>query len=325
MPLLFSQPSIAYLWYIGDLYLTLIGFFKKHCSKGWIICYSLVILPVIVGIIILIGLSQSPSVAVSQITPQDVVGVTSASINFGVNPVWLLSLSLEISSCVASLVVIDGADCDQLPTTSENGNASTHLPYFLYLLPGSVLNVTLFETAPEDNELWIIKSIETFNLFNSDGFGSSPVPLFQCGDQRQDAQCYRVADFKGQDLPPYVVSSADYYFVVGRPVPLGFFSYTFLNISYDPRAIVEMYTRRSRQTFVGSSSRDLLQISNFLDFQPKCVLLLTNCQGTQPVPVSYTAERRQDVLIIPVIIVSFICVLYVGFVLLVHFYVRRTQ
>ena len=307
------MPNV-FLWYAHS---TLIGFFKKHCSKGWLICYSVVIIPSVIGILILIALSQSPSVALSNISPQQVAGTAAAMVDFGINPIWISSLSLErISSCITSVIVITGAGCDQLPITSEVGNISTSLPFFLYLLPGSVLNVTISETADDDSELWIIKSIETFLLFKDNGDSSSPFPSFQCERQRQDAQCYKVADFRGQDLPSYVVSTADYYFMVGRPLPLGFFSYSFLNNSYDPLAISERYTLRNNLVRTSTGS---IQVSSFLDFRPKCVLLLTNC-GQTPVSVGYvTAERRQDVLIIPGIVVSFVCLLYVGLVLLVHF------
>lgn len=269
-------------------------------------------------------MSQSPSVALSEISPQHVSSYTTVSVSFGLNTQWLSSLTLEINTCVASVMTVEGSTCDQLPTTSEyvEYNVSTSpFPVALYLLPGSVLNVTLLETASESSELWIIKSIETYLLFNGDGLGSSPFSLFQCGNKRQDAQCYKASEFRGQTLPPYVVTSADYYSIAGRPLPVGSFIYSYLNNSYDIQAIRERYALSS-PVFVGPSAgaRTIL-IAGYLDFSPKCVLLLTNCDSTsRPSEVSYIrAERRQDILIVPGILSLLICLVYVGIVSCAHF------
>ena len=224
------------------------------------------------------------------------------------------------------MFVVGSSTCEELPKTvqefDQNGIGD---PIFIYLLPGSSINITI---KPRDNlenvEIWILQSIAKYNR------RSSLLSTSQCDNPPDKTWCYKATEYAGQPLPFFNVNESDYYFLlVNTPLPTGtiFFytTYTFNSVTFNMTAIQEQYHP------MGSSieQNSKVDISHPLSRnRDSCIILSANCPASNS-DYRLTRDeitRRIDLILSPMIAGLFVCILHLLVSCSVHFgYVRTTN
>ena len=192
------------------------------------------------------------------------------------------------------------------------------------LLPGSAINITvkqLDNQSLENIEIWILQSIANYNnIMRRSSLSCDHSP----GDK---TWCYRADEYAGQPLPPFNVNTSDYYFLYvnidTHPFPF-YTNYTVMNVTFNMTAIQEQYQPMESKIEHGSK----VDISQpFSLNKGSCVILSAECPEPDLVYMLTRDEvtRRIDIMLSPMIVGLFACILHLLVTCCVHFgYVRST-
>ena len=106
------------------------------------------------------------------------------------------------------MYVVKGSTCKQLPNITRKFDQDDIVDFdYMYLLPGSAINVTVKQLDSLENiEIWILQSIANYiNIMRRSSLS--------CDHPPDKTWCYRANEYAGQPLPPFNVNTADYYFL----------------------------------------------------------------------------------------------------------------
>ena len=239
-----------------------------------------------------------------------------SSAEFSILPVT----SASISCLGSTMYVVKGSTCKQLPTITQelDQDVIDHV-YYMYLLPGSTINITVKQRDNHENvEIWILQSIANYMRCSS----------LSCDHPLDKTWCYRANEYAGQSLPPFTVNTEDYYFLrVNSTNRLLYYyaTYTLLNVTLNMTAIQEQYQPMGTNIEHGSK----VKISQpFSLNKGSCVILSAECPEPDLVYMLTRDEvtRRIDIMLSPMIVGLFACILHLLVSCCVHFgYVRTTS
>ena len=275
---------------------------KKH----YLICGCVfVLLPFLVMIITLGIFSYTPSVnndpgsdmvrPLLTNRPRDGDQTRLLEVDFGTDPVWVSNADFQIEDCTGTILIIQGAQCHDLPRrVIEQTDPSRNL-YFAYLLPGSVVNITIADTITDSEvQIWTMNS-EGWKLTD---FG---INLDSCNDPPPGSSCFLAQSKAGQTIQQEI-KKADFYFYFTDPLPspsdaVGF-TYVAEQYLYNLTEIRQFYS--PTETAIIRDRLQRVTISPAFDFQRKCVMLSSSCPRTQSHTVTIgNLKRRMDILIFP--------------------------
>ena len=212
-------------------------------------------------------------------------------VDFGTDPFWISQANFEIEDCTGAILIIEGAECHDLPMNVIEHTVPLPLLYYLYLLPGSVVNITIEDTVIDSElQVWIL---------NSEGWLQTDLGrnLGSCDDPPTGSSCFLAQNFTGQTIK-HEIEKADFYFYSANRLSLDV-GFTYVAKEYSLTAIRELYS--PKETAIIRDRSHTVTISSAFDFQRrKCVVLSSSCPNTQSHPVTIeNVKRRMDVLIFP--------------------------
>lgn len=283
------------------------GGIAPNKGKNARLCACLVcgLLPVIVlltlAIISLATLSQVPRVnqdpnkvrPLFTVASSDTKEARILQVDFGTDPFWVSNADFQISDCSGSLLIIEGLDCSDLPTSITEGTDS--IIYFHYLLSGSIVNITVQEhVSNPDLQIWKYDSLGWRESNGGNSHGSCDKPI-------TGSSCFHAQSVAGQTLQ-IQIEMADFYFFVTDPFSIGEVEFTYVQRQYNTTEIREMYS--PRETPILRDRPVTIDISSAFDFQQrKCVLLSSLCPNVQEYAIVIDKlKRRMDFLLFPGII-----------------------
>lgn len=272
---------------------------REHRKKLYRICGcflpTLVIL--VATIIVSLGIfSHLPTVSRDPNTIRPLFTTTGdgeltrvVEVDFGVNPFWIVEADFQINECGGSALITDGLKCHDLSVHVIESTMPNEFLRYLYLLPGSIVNITVHDVV-NDSELQVWS-------FNAEGWLHNNDPGLSCDSPPSGSNCFYARKFAGQTLT-HEIDKADFYFFLSldggssRDV-----EFTYTAIQYNLTAIRKFY--RPVETSITRDRSHTVIISSIFDFQlNKCVLLTSLCLNSQNYAVVINnVKRRMDVLI----------------------------
>ena len=198
------------------------------------------------------------------------------------------------------MYVVKGSVCEQLPKIhqelDQDGIAD---PIFIYLLPGSAINITVKQRDNLENvEIWILQSIANYMRRSS----------LSCDHPLDRTWCYRANEYAGQPLPPFTVNTADYYFLrVNTRTVFFYATYNLESVTFNMTAIQDQY--HPMRSNIGQN----VEVSRpFSSHGGSCIILSAECPGSTAVNMLMRDEikRRVDIMLSPVIAGLFACILH---------------
>ena len=218
------------------------------------------------------------------------------------------------------MYVVKGSTCKQLPNITRKFDQDDIVDFeFMYLLPGSAINITVKQRDSLENiEIWILQSIANYNNMRRSSLS--------CDHPPDKTWCYRANEYAGQPLPPFNVNTADYYFLFVNTVTHGlhhYTNYTVMNVTFNMTAIQEQYQQMGSKI----EHRSKVNISQPFSSNKRglCVILSAECPESNYMLKRDEITRRIDIMLSPMIVGLFVCVLHLLVSCCVHFgYVRST-
>lgn len=212
-------------------------------------------------------------------------------VDFGIDPFWIAQADFQIEDCTGTTVIVRGAECHELPINVIEHVASLPILYYAYLLPGSVVNITVVDTITEsDLQIWRLNSQSWLHTNLGRDLGS-------CDNPPPGSICLSAQSNAGETIEQKI-EKADFYFYLSNPFSFDV-TFTYVEKQYNFTAIYEQYN--PTQTTIIRDRSQTVTISSSFDFQQrKCVLLSSACQETRSYAIKINnIRRRMDVLLPP--------------------------
>lgn len=275
---------------------------KKAGACTCLVCGLFPVIVLLTLVVIALGtLSQVPRInqdpnkirPLFTITSSDTKEARILQVDFGTDPFWVANADFEISDCSGSLLIIDGLDCSDLPTSITEGRDS--IIYFHYFLPGSIVNITVQEhLSNPELQIWKYNSLG----WRKSNRGANHGP---CDTAITGSSCFHAQSIAGQTLQ-IPIEDADFYFFLTDPLSIGEVEFTYVEIQYNITEIRDLHS--PRETSILNDLPVSIAISGAFDFQQrKCVLLSSLCPAVQEYAIVIdNLKRRMDFLLFPGII-----------------------
>ena len=233
-------------------------------------------------------LSRVPSLA-KTVEPHEVASGTM-ELHFGLYDTWIKEVTMDLSHCVAAVLVIPDLSCKKLSSmyTYNHTIETKYEREFFYLLPGSVIHFNISEDA--DMDVWVFADYDSYSnaLYSPE--------LYDCNNPSSNALCFKTGEHPG--TYEYKVTKASFYFLV--PEHFDGISWHFDVIAYNYTKLTSVYTPQA----VLSGSPETIQLVGEGDYtiNPVCVIMQLEdyaCPSKHGTLTVTDIKRRQDVLLYP--------------------------
>ena len=219
-------------------------------------------------------------------------------VDLGTDPFWVSQADFQIEDCTGVVLIIEGIQCHDLPrNVSEQTNPLLTL-YYAYLLPGSVVNITVADTITNSEvQVWAL---------NSEGWQLTDMGrnLGSCNDPPPGTSCFLASSKVGQTIQQEIEKADFYFYFITNISSLSdvYFTYVAEQYLYNLTEIRKLFSPTETATIRDRSQT--VTISPTFDFQRrKCIMLSSLCPSTQSHTVIIrNLKRRMDVLIFPGVI-----------------------
>ena len=274
-------------------------------NKHYLICGCLfIIFPLLLMIIVLvIVLSQTPRInnnpGPNMVRPlltnrPTVEGQTRLlEVDFGTDPFWVSQADFQIEDCTGTVLTIQGVECHELPRKVIKETTPSRFLYYAYLLPGSVVNISVADTIDNSGvEVWAMNS-EAWKLTDLG------LNLDSCSVPSSGSSCFLAQSKAGQTFQQEI-EKADFYFYFTNRLSNGVrFTHVAEQYLHNLTEVRQLYS--PTETDIIRDRSQTVTISPIFDFQQnKCVMLSSSCTSTQSHAVTIgNLKRRMDLLVFP--------------------------
>ena len=222
-------------------------------------------------------------------------------VDFGTDPFWVSQADFQIEDCTGTVLIIQGVQCHELPRKIIEETTPCPFLYYEYLLPGSVVNITVADTIDINSEVqvWAMNS-EAWKLTDLGENRDS------CNVPPSGSSCFLAQSKAGQTIQQEI-EKADFYFyfsvITGAnpPLPSSAVRFTYVAEQYlhNLTKVRQLYS--PTETEIIRDRSQMVTISPIFDFQrKKCVMLSSSCTSRQSHAVTIgNLRRRMDFLVFP--------------------------
>lgn len=273
-------------------------------NKRCLICGCVLItLPLLLMIIVVVILSQTPSVnndpGPDMVRPlltnrPQVEGQTRLlEVDFGTDPFWISQADFQIDGCTGTVLIIQGVQCHELPRKVIKETTPSRFLYYAYLLPGSVVNITVADTIDNSEvEVWAMNS-EAWKLTDLG------INRDSCNVPPSGSSCFLAQSKAGQTIQQEIEKADFYFYFTNRLSNAVRFAYVAEQYLYNLTEVRQLYS--PTETDIIRDRSQTVTISPIFDFQRrKCVMLSSSCVNTQSHAVTIgNLKRRMDLLVFP--------------------------
>ena len=312
---------------------------KKNRCYAICGCVFMLLLPFLAMIVILGILSNTPRVnndpgpdmvrPLLTNTPLDGEQTRLLEVDLGTDPFWVSHADFQVEDCTGTVLIIQGLQCHELPRKVIEETTPSRFLYYAYLLPGSVVNITIADinsVADSEVQIWAM---------NSEGWKRTDLGINRglCSDpQPSGSTCFLAQSKPGQTIQQKIEKADFYFYFTDKLSNVVRFTYVAEQYLYNLTEIRQLYS--PTETAIIRDRSQTVTISPIFDFQRrKCVILSSSCPDTKGHTVTIeNLRRRMDVLVFPgvggiIVLLVAASVLSVSIALVVwpHFRSRNTR
>ena len=276
---------------------------NKHCLICGCVLIMLPLILVLMIIVLVIVLSQTPRInndpGPNMVRPlltnrPAVEGQTRLlEVDLGTDPFWVSQADFQIEDCTGTVLIIQRVQCHELPRKVIKETTPSRFLYYAYLLPGSVVNITVADTIDNSRvEVWAMNS-EAWKLTDLG------LNLDSCSVPPSGSSCFLAQSKAGQTIQQEI-EKADFYFYFTNRLSNGVrFTYVAEQYLHNLTEVRQLYS--PIETAIIRDRSQTVTISPIFDFQRnKCVMLSSSCTSTQSHAVTIgNLKRRMDLLVFP--------------------------
>jgi hypothetical protein len=214
-------------------------------------------------------------------------------VDFGTDPFWVSQADFHIKDCTGAVLIMQGIQCHELPRKVIEETTPSRSLQYAYLLPGSVVNITIADTMDNSEvQVWAMNS-EGWKLTN---LGMN---LDSCNDPPSGSSCFLAQSKAGQTIQQEIEMADFYFYLTNKPSNAVRFTYVAEQYLYNITEVRRLYS--PTETAIIRDQSQTVTISPVFDFQRrKCVMLSSSCPNVQCYAITIgNLKRRMDVLIFP--------------------------
>ena len=274
---------------------------RKICCNRWCWCYTMILLVITLLAIVLIILSQVPHVT-TLVSPKALFTNSTVELQFD-QMAWLDHLHMRLHSSSGcqpqgQLYVIQGHNCNDLPSISTSYVDPNNPVDHVYMRPGSSINFTVSRNSY--GQVWIFTNC----MFSSDP--QCDASHFDCQKPPRGSFCFEAAQYTNRSYLHPITHSA-YYFIRQHPPSFNVtpnkhdFRHSYHRVLHDLGRIVSLAVN---VTPLSSTYTPIYIGKKLLLFDKSCVLVNIAQQpicGHDIQLQSTNVTRRQDVLLYPAV------------------------
>ena len=266
---------------------------RRKCSYKWLGCYGACLISLLLATAALIVLHEVPAVR-NDIQPIDAGAGDTVQLRFNLDYVWLEQVTLEIKDeCVGYIYVEKGTPCSEIQTLTEFGVYPNHQEP-VYLVSGSQILFTIPSGLGQGIYVWITRG----------GYeASTDYENYGCYDHPSNMVCFEADHNSGSHV--YPVTETSYYSV-------GLYPHVNHGIEWNFTAVKYNYMQFVRNQVLQHDDPVMVTLGNQFEYHEMCMLLQVSdesCNAPYHGKLTVTnITRRQDILLIPGLIMGIILV-----------------